>query len=389
MEVERTCGMQETEQLGAGTSPEPQIRTSQSAGRTTDARRHRWGVILAGGDGTRLQSLTRLACGDDRPKQFCPLLGGKTLLAHTRQRLASRIAPDRMLFVLTRKHERFYEEELNRVAPLQKVIQPRNRGTLPAILWTLLRLHRTDANALVGFFPSDHYFARQDQFVATIDRTFDYLDRMHDAVILLGSAAERPETQYGWIEPEYGDESALDGKFTRVRCFWEKPSQPVALELFEKGCLWNTFVMMGHVKTFLDMIRRASPGMFDRFDQAISARTELADEEQSMRRVYNDLETADFSKAVLARSANQLLVTSCGNVGWSDLGEPRRFIEALLENGIENPWAAAEVCNVCGLKKEQIDTSFGIGRADGAVPVAMVPVQPSAVAPAALTSIPD
>lgn len=379
--------MRETERRGAEIGERRQSSALASAGRARDANRHRWGIILAGGDGTRLQPLTRLACGDDRPKQFCPLLGGKTLLAHTRRRLASRIAPDKMLYVLTRKHERFYEEELKEVAPLQRVIQPRNRGTLPAILWALLRLYRADANALVGFFPSDHYFARQDEFIATIDRTFDYLGRTRDAVILLGSAAERPETQYGWIESEYGDERALQGRFTRVKRFWEKPSQSVALELFAKGCLWNTFIMMGHVKTFLDMIRRASPEMFERFDQAIAARTELAGEEQSMGLIYDDLETADFSKAVLARSANQLLVTSCGNVGWSDLGEPRRFIEALLENGIENPWAAAEVCNLCGLKKEQIDTPSGIGRSGDAAPVAAVPVQPSAVAAAALASM--
>lgn len=376
--------MQETEQCGAEIS-EQQIRPLRPARNTTDAKRHRWGVVLAGGDGTRLQPLTRLACGDDRPKQFCPLLGGKTLLAHTRQRLSGRIAPDRMLFVLTRKHERFYEEELKQVAPLQKVVQPGNRGTLPAILWTLLRLYRADANALVGFFPSDHYFAREDEFIDTFDRTFDYLGRARDAVILLGSAAERPETQYGWIEPEYGDESALHGKFARVKRFWEKPSQSVALELFAKGCLWNTFVMMGRVKTFLDMIRRASPEVFDRFDRAISARTELADEEQSMRPIYDGLESADFSRAVLARSANQLLVTSCGNVGWSDLGEPRRFIEALLENGVENPWAAAEICNLCGLKKEQVDAFPAGGRGDDAVEIAAIPVQPSAVAAAAVT----
>ncbi|MGH9561732.1 MAG: hypothetical protein ACRD3S_09785, partial [Terracidiphilus sp.] len=60
----------------------------------SSAAGHRWGVILPGRDGTHLQPLTRLACGDNRPKQFCPLLGGKTLLAHTRQRIAKAIDPD-------------------------------------------------------------------------------------------------------------------------------------------------------------------------------------------------------------------------------------------------------------------------------------------------------
>src|SRR6185437_16101322 len=81
----------------------------------SSSTRQRWGVILAGGDGTRLQPLTRLACGDNRPKQFCPLLGGKTLLAHTRKRISHAIDPDRVLFVLTNKHEPFYRSELENI----------------------------------------------------------------------------------------------------------------------------------------------------------------------------------------------------------------------------------------------------------------------------------
>ena len=99
--------------MGRPDSSEVQNRAQYSL------KRHRWGVILAGGDGTRLQPLTRLACGDNRPKQFCPLLGGKTLLAQTRKRVAKTIDPDRVLFVLTKKHERFYKESLECVPGFQ------------------------------------------------------------------------------------------------------------------------------------------------------------------------------------------------------------------------------------------------------------------------------
>ena len=49
--------------------------------REGDTRDHRWGVILAGGDGKRLLPLTRRISGDDRPKQFCSVMGKDTLLA--------------------------------------------------------------------------------------------------------------------------------------------------------------------------------------------------------------------------------------------------------------------------------------------------------------------
>lgn len=81
-----------------------------------------------------------------------------------------------------------------------------------------------------------------------------------------------------------------------------------------------------------------------------------------MRFVYDGLTPSDFSREVLALSTERLFVVSCGEVGWSDLGEPRRLIAALTENGADNPWAVADTCNKCGLTREQIVTLSGQGK---------------------------
>jgi hypothetical protein len=60
---------------------------------------HEWAVILAGGDGTRLNSLTRRITGDDRPKQFCPITGDLTLVEETQRRVALELAKERTLFL--------------------------------------------------------------------------------------------------------------------------------------------------------------------------------------------------------------------------------------------------------------------------------------------------
>ena len=89
---------------------------------------HRWGGVLAGGDGVRLRELTRLIVGDDRPKQFCPLFGECTLLAQARQRAERSIGSERILFALTGAHQDYYLEDLGD-CPSQRVVQPRNKGT--------------------------------------------------------------------------------------------------------------------------------------------------------------------------------------------------------------------------------------------------------------------
>jgi mannose-1-phosphate guanylyltransferase len=122
-------------------------------------REHEWAVILAGGDGTRLKSLTRKIAGDERPKQFCSVLGTRTLIEETQERAALELDPKRTLYVVNRVHEPYYAPFLAGEPAANLVIQPRNRGTAPAIIYSLLRIAAFDPNAVIAFFPSDHYIS--------------------------------------------------------------------------------------------------------------------------------------------------------------------------------------------------------------------------------------
>jgi mannose-1-phosphate guanylyltransferase len=292
--------------------------------------------------------LTHLVSNDDRPKQFCPLLDGKTLLAQTRLRIAGSVDPSRTLFVLNEVHEPFYREKLAKVSPVQMVIQPSNRGTLPAILWSLLRIVRLDEDAVVAFFPSDHHYLREDKFMAGIASGFELAEFDAQNVILLGAVANRPETEYGWIEPDTTVVSPLGNELRHVKRFWEKPSYQVAESLLDRGCLWNTFVMVGRASAFMKMIRQTAPIIYRDFG-SILTQPGLGMEAELMESFYERLPIADFSKLVLSANTEGLSVASLGDIGWSDLGDPRRLITTLFETGMENPWVSSGSCNQCGV----------------------------------------
>jgi mannose-1-phosphate guanylyltransferase len=146
-----------------------------------------WAVVLAGGSGTRVQNLTRKIEGDQRPKQFCRMLGGRSLLGDTRERLRPIFPEDRTFFVMTKAHEMFYTEELSDVDSSRIVAQPLNRGTGVAVIVALLRVLQEDANAVVAFFPSDHYFADNAAFVATVQSAIGAATKQTESIILLGA----------------------------------------------------------------------------------------------------------------------------------------------------------------------------------------------------------
>src|SRR5579863_4260732 len=310
--------------------------------RAGSGRNHRWGVILAGGDGVRLRPLTRFISGDDRPKQFCRLFGAKTLLGQTRSRIGSSISRDRTLVILTGSHERFYAGELGDAAVDRMVVQPENRGTLPAILCALLRVLQLDEDATVAFFPSDHHYADEKKLMAGIESAFAIAHTDPDAAILFGASARHAEVAYGWIEPDAASGDGLGDRgnpLPRVRRFWEKPSEPEAQNLLKRGCLWNTFVMVGRARAFLAMIQTAAPGLYDVF-ASLPSQVHSGMTAEALAPVYSGIAAADFSKQVLAAQPDKLTVLSLGDVGWSDLGDPQRVVSALSQHGAESPWIA-------------------------------------------------
>jgi len=299
------------------------------------SRERRWCVVLAGGDGARLRGLTRFAFGDDRPKQFCPLLGKDTLLQEARQRAERSISPDHILYSLTRTHQNYYLRDLGD-RPCQRVVQPCNKGTAPAILYTLLHIARMDPDAVVAILPSDHYYSREDAFTAALESAFAIAEEGPRSIVLLGAQPTGPEVEYGWIE--LGDVVGPRNGVLRVTQFHEKPPLPIAKHLFGSGSLWNTFVMVGHINAFFDLALASVPGLLQALRSAPSFAT--ADCEKGIAEIYDRIDRTDFSKQVLSPGATRLLTLRLGDVEWSDLGDPDRVINALLESGLQLPgWA--------------------------------------------------
>jgi mannose-1-phosphate guanylyltransferase len=296
---------------------------------------HEWAVILAGGDGTRLKSLSRRITGDERPKQFWPVFGDMTLLEETQRRVAIELAKERTLFVVNRHHEPYYAGILGDTPASNLIEQPRNIGTAAAILYSVLKIATADPQAIVALFPSDHYVSDDQNFMTHIRRALEIAHFRRDLVILLGVAPESPETEYGWIEPA----ELIPGHrpVHRVRRFWEKPGSSLAAVLQLRGHLWNSFVLVASAQAFLDVFAMATPALHRAFT-SVSSLFGTDDELGVIRKLYTLLDETNFWDRVLALVPERLAVLIVSGIKWSDLGAPKRVLASIQTPGVQPRW---------------------------------------------------
>ena len=266
-----------------------------------------WAVILAGGDGLSRRSMIPKPLRELRPKHFCRTPGSDFVINKTRQQVSLAFAPEKTVFVVSENHLSYVEDVLADVPRRNLIVEPQDDGSAFAVLYSILRLRKTNPNAVVTFFPADFDAAQAKVFMTQVEAAQDAV-RRQPGLILLGIEPASADETREWIVPDWSSPVGENPNLWRVRDFRERVSRDGAHELLNRGGLWNSSVMVGTISTFLRKIRRAAPGIYERF---IAAESKIGTpgEYLSMRRVYFDnLADTDFSRDVLAQSADKLAV---------------------------------------------------------------------------------
>jgi mannose-1-phosphate guanylyltransferase len=297
---------------------------------------HLWGIILAGGEGRRLQQFIRLRYGYDRPKQYCRIVGSRSMLRHTIERVERVIPTARLMTVVNREHLSYAREELFDRPAGRVVVQPCNRDTGAGILFPLLRVHKQDPEAVVAVFPSDHFVVDGRRFMQYVETAFSFVTQSPGLVVLLGVDPERPDAGYGWIEAGDRIERLKGADFHAVNGFWEKPSPRKAQALGLRGCLWNTMVFVGQVRALLQLYQRLAPEVFAMFE-CVKDFLGSPGEEEAVAQLYLRLTSVNFSRSILERGPESLAVLPVRDVYWSDWGEEERVLIDLERFQFQSP----------------------------------------------------
>jgi mannose-1-phosphate guanylyltransferase len=301
-----------------------------------------WIVVLAGGQGRRLETFLRSVLGETRPKQFCPIIGRRSMLRHTWDRACRLVPASRVVTVITAGQEAYLAREAaEQDLPGHVLVQPSNRGTGPGLMLPLLWIAHRQPDAAVAVFPADHFIWEESRFLAHVAEAVTISRRRPDRLVLLGMEPDEPETSYGWIEPGIAREGVrADRPLFSVANFWEKPDSRLARQLHAQGCLWNSFVMAGTAYAFLQMLRRHHAAVLAQL-QAAGAQYGTSGAGGGIATAYGGLPAVDFSRDILARNLHALLVQPVRHLTWSDWGQPARIVQTLERIGSRPPWLAA------------------------------------------------
>lgn len=307
---------------------------------TTGAQRDRWAVVLAGGEGRRLRRFVGQILGSERPKQFCRIVGRRSMLRHTWDRAARVVESDRIVTVITAGQERYLDEEASCGVPGTALVQPENKETAPGLMLPLLWIARRAPTATVAVFPADHFVWEEDRFAAHVRAALAAAQGRPGRLVLLGVEADGPEVGYGWIAP--GEPLAV-GPATElytVRRFWEKPDPRTAARLFASGHLWNTLVLGGCMEAYLGLAAACIPQVLEPL-RAVEHLLDGAPAAAALAAAYRRIPPTNFSRAFLARSPEGLTVLAARGVGWSDWGDPDRIVRTLRRFDRRPSWLPA------------------------------------------------
>lgn len=265
-----------------------------------------FGVILAGGSGSRLWPLSR----ELYPKQLLNLYAEKSLLQSTFERLNKFIPSSNIISVTNAKHHANVKMQLGKLSENLVILpEPLSKNTAPAIALSVKYItENTNEDEIILVVPSDLLIENDDKFIQTIEKAKAFANQ--GKIVTFGVKPTYPETGFGYIKSENGI----------VTNFCEKPDIETAKKYLEQNkYFWNSGIFMFKVSTIVREFEHYCPEIFGIIKKLNCSQSSASFTE------FEKLPNISIDYALMEKSKNIAMVELQSD--WKDLGSWQSIYE--------------------------------------------------------------
>lgn len=270
-------------------------------------------VIMAGGSGTRFWPLSRKS----RPKQFLPIVGRKTMLEETVDRL-SPLIPWRDVYAVANLEQ---TKTIRAVLPAwpreNLLVEPLGKNTAPSLILATAKIYLQDPRAVVAALPADHLIRDPALFRKKLRAGAAAASR-GETIVTLGIPPSHPATGYGYICFDKERTRKVSGEsFFAVREFKEKPNARLARLFLKKGnYYWNSGMFLWRADVFARVLEKYAPSLYPFWGKILEALRR--GNKQAIATTFRQMPSISIDYALMEKAEGVLVCE--GNFGWSDVG---------------------------------------------------------------------
>ena len=269
-------------------------------------------VMMVGGAGTRFWPVSRQA----HPKYLLPIVGDKSMLVQTVERVSPMVPPERVLCVTTKEQAAAIRRALPQLPKKNVIAEPMGRDSAACIALAAVTVNRLDPDAVMLCMPGDSLVEQAGKFRQAV-RAAERLARA-GKLVTFGIKPTAPETRFGYVQRGRRIPCIKGARAFEVRRFAEKPNLAAAKRMVWSGdYYWNSGNFVWRADVILAEIQKHAPALHAAVER-IRPALGTSRAARAIRTEYEKLPRISIDYAVMERARDVAVIEA--EFDWDDVG---------------------------------------------------------------------